>query len=345
MPFDFSAAATTSLPLGQRCIEDRRNNPVRNRTTRFRLAQQNMLTYAFPTFVPGFAEAGINNLPFTEIVARPTVNARREGQLLYGEDFAVETNAVAKVEGDIFERIEAAVHWNAAARWNSYMTGGPWPTAPRYPRPALVPAPHRQVAVLSLPRRYDWVRLLTPPAKAVITELRDQLSAHDLSLPTSTPDLLIVALPEEHRSDRRWRTELPNLGYSAQATLDNAHKDVEGRIEPGEFLLAIALKKSLRSDRLYQPLYEANIMQLLLEGRLDAPRVDFEVHTLQSAGTGAITTYSAASLAAVASRGPVMHRAIRELYEPPSATELVRRFLAFLNVRMASIDPPDSQHG
>jgi len=50
-------------------------------------------------------------------------------------------------------------------------------------------------------------------------------------------------------------------------------------------LLAVAFKKSLRSDRLYQPLYEANIMQLLLEGQLDAPRVEFEVHTLQHLGT------------------------------------------------------------
>jgi len=71
-------------------------------------------------------------------------------------------------------------------------------------------------------------------------------------------------------------------------------------------VLAIALKKSLRSDRLYQPLYEANIMQLLLEGRLGAPQVDFEVHTLQSAGTAAVETYKSASLAAVATE---RHRA------------------------------------
>ncbi len=337
MPFDFSAAATEALPPDRRCIEDRRDNPVRGRATRFRLAQQNMLSYTFPTFVPGFAEAGINNLSFAELVERPTVNARREGALLHGNDFAVDGNAVAKVEGDIFERVEAAVHWNAAARWNTYMTGGAWPTSPRYPRPSVAPAASRQVAVLSLPRRYDWVRLLTAEAMEVITKLRDELGTNDLSLPTSTPDLLIVALPEEHRGDPRWRTELPDLSYAAQATLDGAHRVVEGRIEPGEFVLAVALKKSLRSDRLYQPLYEANIMQLLLEGRLGAPQVDFEVHTLQSAGTGAKLTYSAASLASVASREPVMHRAVRELYEPPSATELVRRFLLFLNTRMAAV--------
>lgn len=338
MPFDFSEAATRGLPPERLCIEDRRNNPVRGRTTRFRLAQQNMLSYTFPDFVPGFAGGGINGLPFVELVERPTSNARREGALLYGSDFAVEGNAVAKVEGDIFERVEAAVHWNAAARWNAYMAGDEWPSSPRYPRPHAGRAANRQVAVLSLPRRYDWVRLLTKEAQQVVHGLRDDLAAAGgLSLPTSTPDLLVVALPEEYRAEQRWREELPNLGYAAQAALDRAHCDVEGRIEPGEFVLAIALKKSLRSDRLYQPLYEANIMQLLLEGRLGAPQVDFEVHTLQSAGTAAVETYKSASLAAVATESATPHRAVRDLYEPPSATELVRRFLGFLNERMARV--------
>jgi Cfr10I/Bse634I restriction endonuclease len=72
------------------------------------------------------------------------------------------------------------------------------------------------------------------------------------------------------------------------------HQWLEGKVEAGEIILTIALKKSLRSDRLYQPLYEANIMQLLLEGKLGAPQVDFEVHTLESAGKAARDTYRAA---------------------------------------------------
>src|SRR5439155_8222441 len=117
------------------------------------------------------------------------------------------------------------------------------------------------------------------------------------------------------------------------------YKLLEGRVKAGEIILAIALKKSLRSDRHYQPLYEANIMQLLLEGELGAPQVDFEVHTLESAGTRAVDTYRAASLAAVARRNdpdpPNPHRAVRDLYEPPNAEELVKRFFEFLGKRMA----------
>lgn len=337
MPFDYSAETIDALPVDRRMLEDRRDNPVRGRTTRFRLAQQNMLAYTFPSFVPGFAESGINNLPFRQLVERPTLNARREGMHLYGRDFEVAGNAVAKVEGDIFESVQAAVHWNAAARWNGFMTEDEWPAAPRYPRPTIPGAENRQVAVLSLPRRYDWVRLLTPDARTAIQAVRDELGAHGLTLPTSTPDIVIVALPDEYRTDAEWRKPLPDLGLQSQRTLDRAYQLMEGRIEPGEFLLAIALKKSLRSDRLYQPLYEANIMQLLLEGKLGAPQVDFEVHTLEAAGTGAIETYSAASLAAVSSGASNLHRAVRELYEPPDAASVVRRFLAFLNVRMAQV--------
>jgi len=333
MPFAFSAQETLALSADKKCTEDRRNNPVRGRNTQFRLLQMNMLAYTYP-FVPGFAGSGVNSLPFSQLIARPTENARLEGNLLYGTDFVLTSNQIAKVEGDIFEEVEAAIHWNTAARWNRYMVTGIWEGSPRYPKPGTRPDPSKQIAVLSLPRRYDWVRLLEPSAKTVIANLRADLSTFDLSLPTSTPDIVIVTIPDDLRSDVKYQTELPDLSSSSQKILTDAHIAFEGRVEAEEFVLAIALKKSLRSDRLYQPLYEANIMQLLLEGRLGAPQVDFEVHTLESAGTGAIETYSAASLSAVATKHANPHRAVRELYEPPDAVSVVRRFLTFLGARI-----------
>src|SRR5439155_10442935 len=124
--------------------------------------------------------------------------------------------------------------------------------------------------------------------------------------------------PAACRGDEVFSSELGSPNHEGQQLLGRAYRSFEGRVEPGEILLAIALKKSLRSDRLYQPLYEANIMQLLLEGRLGAPQVDFEVHTLQSAGTRAVETYRAASLGSVATRHAQPHRAVRALYEPPN---------------------------
>ena len=339
MPFAFDPALSAGLPQKLQPIEDRRDNPVRGRPTLFRLAQANMLAYTFPDFVPGFAQSGINLLPFPKLLGRPIENAMRYGQQLYGQQFEVSSNQVAKVAGDIFQEVEAAILWNAAARWNRFMSGQPWERNPRYPAPSVQPDPGRQVAVVGLPRRYDWVRLLTPEAAGWIDAVRAELARHDLLLPTSTPDIIVTVLPPECRLAPEFSTNVENLGHKAQKLLSRAHLQLEGRVKAGEIILAIALKKSLRSDRLYQPLYEANIMQLLLESKLDAPRVDFEVHTLESAGTAARDTYRAASLAAVATGHASPHRAIRDLYEPPNADELVRRFLEFLNERTARIEP------
>ncbi|RZU21753.1 Cfr10I/Bse634I family restriction endonuclease [Streptomyces sp. BK239] len=339
MPFAFSQVETKALKEEDRCITDLRDAPIRNRTTKFRLAQQNMLAYTFPSFIPGFAAAGINNMPYAEIISRPLENAKDEGKLLYDVDFSVSSSAEAKVAGDIFEIVSSAVMWNAAAWWNRYMIGGAWGVTPRYAKPKTQPSPSRQVAVLNLPRDYDWVQLLVPEARDKISEIRNGLGDKSLGLPTSTPDLAVVVVPEELRGLDLWSTPLPNLNHPAQSELREAHKLVQGRIEPGEIILAVAFKKSLRSDRLYQPLYEANVMQLLLEGRLGAPRVEFEVHTLAPEGTDAFNTYTAASLYAVAEDRPDIHRAVRELYIPATASDMVQRLFGFLNERMALVTP------
>lgn len=339
MPFAFDPGKSATLAPELVPIEDRRNDPVRGRPTKFRLAQANMLAYTFPDFVPGFASRGINRLPFPESIGRPLQNALSYGAQMYGQVFEVSPNQKAKVAGDIFQEVEAAILHNAATHWNRYMAGEPWGLSPKFARPQLDPDPARQVAVALLGRRYDWVRLLRQADRAAIEAVRSELAQHNLLLPTSTPDVIVVVLPDEARLAPEFTNALPNLGHSSQATLHSLYKRLEGHIAAGEIILGIAMKKSLRSDRLYQPLYEANIMQLLLEGKLGAPQVDFEVHTLESAGTAAVDTYRAASLAAVATGHSNPHRAVRDLYEPANADELIRRFLDFLGQRTAQISP------
>lgn len=338
MPFVFSQVATQRLAQAERCITDLRNDPVRGRDTLFRLAQQNMLAYTFADFVPGFSASNVHNtMPYRELIDQPLKNADSEGQLFFGVDYETKVSARAKVAGDIFELVSATVMWNIAARWNTYMTAGTWAPRSGYPHPTVTPSEDRQIAVLNLPRNYDWVSMLTPSATHKISNLRDELSESGLRLPTSTPDLVVVALPDSRRDLDLWRTEFADIGRTTQSEIQHAYRYLEGEIEPGEILLAVAFKKSLRSDRLYQPLYEANIMQLLLEGHLDAPRVEFEVHTLQHLGTDARTTYEAASLYSVLAPERDKHRAVRELYVPANAQELAKRLLAFLDQRTAWI--------
>ncbi|PRZ39649.1 Cfr10I/Bse634I restriction endonuclease [Antricoccus suffuscus] len=335
MPFRFSQVATNALSPEDRCIQDLRDAPIRNRKTQFRLLQQNMLAYTFGAALPGWGSSGLNAMPFQEVVRQPIANARAEGDYLYGSDFTLDSNAIAKVTGDIYETLTSAILWDAAAYWNSFMATGNWPTPRRYARPSVGRSERRQVGIVNLPRRYDWVRLLEPNAKARIAVLRDKLAENNLSMPTSTPDIAVVVLPDEVRKDDIWRTPFLNLDRGSQGTLSTAHTRLADSVEPGEIILAMALKSSLRSDRLYQPLYEANVMQLLLERHLGAPRVEFEVHALTAEGTGATAIYTAASLHSAGE--PTAHRAVRELYEPANATQIVQRFFAFLNQRMATV--------
>lgn len=327
--------------------------PVRNRDTQFRLLQQNMLGYTFDKFVPGFAESSVlNDTPFEQLVQKPIDNASEEGTLLFGADYNVAANARAKVAGDVFEVVTHAVLWNMAARWNAYMTGSKWSTRPRYSRPVTRPDVERQIAVLNLPRGYDWVRLLDPVAQEGIEAIRATLSTrHNLALPTSTPDIAVVVLPESERANTTWRSELPDLRIAQQSTLRTAYMRLEGQIKPSDLIFAVAVKRSLRSDRLYQPLYEANVMQLLLEGFLGAPRVEFEVQTLNMEGTAAAEIYRAASLYAVAveqqslasgtepteNSASAIHRAVRDLYTPATAKHLAQRLLDFLDNRLAAV--------
>jgi hypothetical protein len=341
VPFTFSEAATRALPVEDLCILDVREKPVRGRGTKFRLAEQNIMQYTFGSFIPGFApdNPGVNGMKYQDLISRAKENAVAEGQMRFGREYTVAPGAYAKVGGFAFEILSSAILWNAAARWNGYMAEVKWPSLPRYARPGLKPGRGRQVAVLKLPRGYDWVRLLTPAAQEEIAAIRAQLSSRGMTLPTSTPDLAVVALPGEHRDEELWRTEVPGLKRDNQATLDNAYSYLAGKIGPAEILLAIAFKSSLRSDRLYQPLYEANIMQLILEYKLGAPRPTFEVHTLDREGTDAINKYASASLSDVATERDDVQRAIRELYQPVNATDLAKRLLNFLGDRMALVKP------
>lgn len=335
MPFRHSEVSTLGLEVEHRQITDLRNAPVRGRDTQFRLAQQNMLAYTFEAALPGWGPAGLNSMPFLDVVRQCTSNALAEGALLYGADFEIKSAAVAKVTGDVYEVLTSGILWDAAAYWNRAMAGGSWVTSPRYSRPTVAADPKRQVAVLNLPRRYDWVRLLVPSAQEEIRRMRERLAAYQLTMPTSTPDLAVVVLPDHLWDDDFWRTPVTRLGLAEQQVLGTAYRKLEGQVEPGEIILAMALKASLRSDRIYQPLYEANVMQLLLEGHLGAPRVEFEVHVLSAAGTDAERVYQAANLHSAFGGDP--HRAVRELYQPANATQIVTRFFSFLNGRTSLV--------
>ena len=78
--------------------------------------------------------------------------------------------------------------------------------------------------------------------------------------------------------------------------LEDGYKDLEGKIGPSDLLMAIAIKRTMRSDRLYQPLFEANILKYLIQGVMGARTFRFHVYTGSNEGADVEGQYKAASL-------------------------------------------------
>lgn len=96
------------------CVEDRRKNPVPGRDTVFRLLQNTAVACTFGSFVPGGENDPDGTREFDEYLGRFRSNVQTAGQVLYGDSCRLE-KAAAKVEGDVFELLEAAALWNADA--------------------------------------------------------------------------------------------------------------------------------------------------------------------------------------------------------------------------------------
>src|SRR5262249_51270090 len=147
-------AVCPACPLGS-CIEDLRNRPVRGRRTEFRLKQTVAMACTFGDFIPGSDNDPDPARTFDEYLAQFRENAKRAGNVLFPGAFRINDPALAKVEGDVFELIEAGAIWSALAAWNRYMDSGIWDHRVFVAPSGSVPTPSRKVAVLKLPRGYD----------------------------------------------------------------------------------------------------------------------------------------------------------------------------------------------
>lgn len=175
MPFTFNPdQLCRACPFGI-CIEDRRVNKVRHRKTKFRLKQTTAMQCTFGEFVPGTDNDPDPSRTFDEYLHQFRNNALAAGRLLFGRGFKIADPALAKVEGDVFELMEAAALWNALAVWNRFMDTGNWDSRVFTVPAGAVATAGRKVAVLKLPRGYDATKLFRP-------EVRSSIQAHEQAL-------------------------------------------------------------------------------------------------------------------------------------------------------------------
>jgi hypothetical protein len=314
MPFSFDNEHCEACEECQRCIEDRRNNPVRGRKTKFRLKQANAIACTFGGFVPGTDSDPDPTREYEVYLDTFRNNVLMAGQFAFGNDFDLSSAAIAKVNGDVFELLEAAALWNAMAAWNTYMDTGNWTSGVfTVPSDAVV-TPTRKVAVIKLPRGYDATKLFDAETRGAIRAHETALRRNGMELGLSCPDIVGVRLPHPLAEEYRvFLNQLPNLGTANLNLLETAYQRLEGHLQGHEFMFALAVKTSTRSDRLYQPLFEANILKYLIEFVTKGAACRFYVNLGSFEGADVQGHYNAALLASLI-RGGVPVKAVDKLF-------------------------------
>jgi hypothetical protein len=314
MPFLFKhATVCPTCPHGT-CFEDRRSNPVRGRDTTFRFRQQVAMNCTFSDFMPGSDNDPDPSRTFQEYLDTFRSNALTAGTRLFGAAFDVKSSAIAKVEGDVFELLEAGAFWCAAAAWNRYMDNGIWDSTAFTQPVGSVPTPLRKVAIVKLPRGYDATRLFKPEVRSSIQSFEHALNLRGMELGLSSPDIVGVRLPHPlPPALSRFLSPIDSLDTINLPLLEEGHRLLEGLIDGSGFLLAIAVKRTTRSDRLYQPLFEANILKYLIENVLRGAAFRFYAHLNSFEGADVVGHYKAASLISLI-RGGTPSKAVDALY-------------------------------
>ncbi|QQQ01282.1 Cfr10I/Bse634I family restriction endonuclease [Lysobacter enzymogenes] len=318
MPFVADPAINcANCPYGE-CIEDRRVNRVANRNTEFRLKQATILGCTFDSFVPGCDSDPMSGRAFDEYIGQMRVNSNGAGTQKYGAGFKLAISAVAKVEGDVFELLEAAALWNAAAAWNRFMDSGLWASQSFTQPVASIATPARKIAIVKLPRGYDTIRLFKPEVQATIRAFEHAMQLADMTLGLSSPDIVGVRLPHPLPPGlAKFLVDLPNLNAQNAIGLEDAYRCLEGQLDSSAFLLAIAVKRTTRSDRLYQPLYEATVLKFLIEYVLRGAAFRFYAHLGSYDGANVIKAYKSGLLTSLI-RGGMGQKAVDQLYHAVS---------------------------
>lgn len=316
----------SSCRYGQ-CLEDRRQNRVAKRNTDFRLKQSTILGCTFDQFVPGCQSDPHPDRTFDEYIGQLRANFNGAGVLEFGDRFTLATSAIAKVEGDVFELLEAAALWNAAAAWNRFMDSGVWADTSFAMPVSSIATPTRKIAIVKLPRGYDAIKLFKPEVRATIQAFERSMQMADMTLGLSSPDIVGVRLPSPLPSELEcFLADLPNLNSINIVKLEEAYRLLEGKLDSSAFLLAIAVKRTTRSDRLYQPLYEATVLKFLIEYVLRGAAFRFYAHLGSYEGANVVKAYKSGLLTSLI-RGGMSQKAVDQLYHARSPRETAQSIL------------------
>jgi hypothetical protein len=163
--------------------------------------------------------------------------------------FNLTSGQKGKVVGDVFESLVRAVLWNCCVEISRTLQKNGEP---------------RTIAAVTLGDNYDLQKLFRPDIAFMFSSYSQNLQAQDTRLCYSTPDLLVVDLTElSPEIQGIFNIEIGNLSISSQRLLSRSHDSLEGHLLPENILFAAGIKTSIRSDRMYQFLFEANAWKFI----------------------------------------------------------------------------------
>lgn len=260
---------------------------------------------AFEAFVPGTESDPDPTRSYKSYREHAKDNAQRAGDIIWGSSqFTLTAQQRSKVDGDIYEMMEAAALWNAAAVWNQFMDTGQWSSTAFTQPPNAVATPKRKVAIVKMARGADTTKLLSPQARSEYHAFENALHQRDMELKLSTPDILGLRIPDPMPpSFQCFMQPLPDLTAANQDLLETAWQSIQGTLEGRHFLFAVAVKTSVRSDRLYQALFEANVLKYILGYILRGPAIRFHAHIESFEGADVVGRYRAASMTSLLAGG------------------------------------------
>ena len=164
----------------------------------------------------------------------------------FGAGSNLSGGAINNARGQWLENVLQLVFWNASAVFSSNLA-------------TIVKLPN--ASQLSFRSLYE------PRAKGYLDELFDSLASQGMDMQMSNPDFICVAGVHTTGQVPNGITTSPSslvVNETSMATLDDAYKNLIGQCHADSLPFVLTVKTSLRPDRRYQVVHEANVVKSLV---------------------------------------------------------------------------------
>ncbi len=337
MPYDVPNESSCKRCAYGTCVSYIREQSKRmkDRDTLYRIAQAVGMSCSFDAWIPGFNSEAPATTRLIDYAERVVANAKKAGAILekmspnhFGNveaPFIITAGQSGKVRGDVFEMLCRAILWNCATAVRRERHRPP----AGFILPAALrgPAIKRKLALLTLGDNYDLKKLLEPKSRKRLREFEQSLHARGTSVSYSTPDVVCVDITELPDSEKStFDGFITTLDPGNQRKLSMARQMLENKVRAADLLFAAGIKTSLRSDRMYQFLYEANSWKFLWARAFGIPPPNYYVLTSQVFGADPAKLSSVDFSSMVGGPGQA-RRAIDGVFQLKSVDDLISWFV------------------